>query len=58
MDIIDSKTRQELLQSMLAEVAKARNELQCAERDVDKAQSRLNFVIAVVNRLIEREINR
>ena len=56
MDIIDSKTDKELLQSLLAEVAKARNELNCAQRDVDKAQSRLNFVIALVNRLIEREI--
>lgn len=58
MDMLDSKNTQELCQSMLSEVAKARNELHCAQRDVEKAHSRLSFVIAIVNRLIEREINR
>ena len=58
MDVIDSKSDLELQQSVLAEVAKARNELQCAERDVVKAQNRMSFVIALANRLIERKIER
>ena len=58
MDVIDSKSDLELQQSVLAEVAKARNELQCAERDVAKAQNRMSFVIALMNRLIERKTER
>jgi len=55
MDIIDSKSNKELLQSLLAELAKAKSELQCARNDLDKMNSRLGFNIAVVNRLIQRK---
>ena len=55
MDILDSKSDKELLQSLLAETAKARNELSCAKRDLDKAQSRLNFLIVLANEMINRE---
>jgi xanthine/CO dehydrogenase XdhC/CoxF family maturation factor len=55
MDIIDSKTDQELAQSILAEVAKARNELQCAQADIRKAQNRLSFLIVLANKLINRK---
>jgi hypothetical protein len=54
MDVIDSKTTNQLLLSLLAEVAKATNELRCAQADVNKAQSRLQFSVAVLNQLIER----
>ena len=54
MDILDSKTDQEILQSLLAEVAKARNEVQCAQRDVDKATGRLAFTLVMINRLLDR----
>lgn len=54
-DIIDTKTDQELTESVLAEVAKARNELQCAQSDIRKAQNRLSFLIVVANKLIERK---
>jgi flagellar hook-basal body complex protein FliE len=54
MDVIDTKTEKELTQSILAEIAKANNELSCARRDVDKAQNRLKFAIMVANKLIER----
>ena len=54
MNIIDSKTNEELERSILAEVAKASAELKCAQADVVKAQGRLSFVIAVVNELINR----
>lgn len=59
MDIIETKSSRDLLQSLLAEVAKAQNELRCARADLDKAQNRLKFSLLVLNTLIERqEINR
>jgi hypothetical protein len=54
MDILDSKTQTQLLESLLAEVAKSTNEIRCAQGDLAKAQSRLQFCIAVINQLIER----
>jgi hypothetical protein len=56
MDIIDKKTNSELLRSTLAELAKAKSELQCARNDLDKMNSRLGFAIAVVNKMIDRNI--
>ena len=53
--LIEDKTTQELATSILAEVAKARNEISCAERDIKKANSRLNFLVVVANTLIERD---
>ena len=55
MNVIDSKNDKELLQSLLAEIAKASNELRCAKGDIDKANSRLSFLIVVANKLIERQ---
>ena len=54
MQILDNKTDGELLLSILAEVAKATNEVRCASADLVKAQKRLGFVLAVVNTLEER----
>lgn len=54
MDILDQKSNNELLRSLLAELAKANNELKCARQDLDKATGRLSFVIAVTNKLINR----
>lgn len=54
MDILDSKSNQEIVQSLLAEIAKARNELQCAQRDVDKATGRLAFTLVMINALLDR----
>jgi hypothetical protein len=54
MQIIDDKTDQELQTSLLAEIAKAQNELRCAKADIDKAQGRLKFCILVANTLINR----
>lgn len=59
MDIIDNKSDKELLESLVAEIAKATNELRCARGDIDKAQSRIKFLLVVAHTLIERqEINR
>jgi hypothetical protein len=55
MDVLDTKTDKELEQSLLAEIAKAQNEVTCARKDLDKAQGRLKFCIMIANTLIERQ---
>jgi hypothetical protein len=55
MHVVDSKTDQELVRSILAETAKASNELRCARADVEKAQSRLQFTVALLNEMIKRQ---
>ena len=55
MDVIDEKNDKELIQSLLAEIAKANNELKCARGDIDKAQGRIKFATLLLNRLIERQ---
>lgn len=58
MDILDSKTDAALLESMVGEIAKARNEIRCAQNDIEKANSRIGFLLVVVHRLIERQGDR
>lgn len=58
MEIIEDKSNRELIQSLLAEVAKSKNELSCAQIDIQKASSRLNFSIVMLNELINRENNK
>lgn len=55
MEVLDKKTNLELLQSILAEIAKTTNEVNCASKDLSKARSRLTFLIAVANEMINRE---
>lgn len=55
MDVIDNKSDRQLLQSLLAEIAKANNELKCARGDIEKAQNRIKFATLVLNKLIERQ---
>ena len=55
MDLLQDKTDKELLLSLLAEIAKAKNELKCARGDIDKATSRINFLVVVANELINRK---
>lgn len=54
MDLLDKKTNTELSQSIVAELAKAQNEISCARRDIDKAQSRISFALALENTLMKR----
>jgi hypothetical protein len=54
MDILDSKSDKELLQSLIAEIAKATNEIKCAKGDIEKAQGRIRFLLVVAHTLIER----
>jgi hypothetical protein len=55
MDILDSKTDKELLQSLVAEIAKTSNEIKCARGDIDKAQSRIKFLLVLAHELINRK---
>jgi hypothetical protein len=55
MDMLDQKTDNELLKSLLGELAKAKNELACARGDIDKITSRLSFLLVVTNTLINRQ---
>ena len=55
MDILQNKTNQELHDSLLAEIAKSSNEIKCAQRDINKAQGRLQFAVLALNELINRQ---
>jgi hypothetical protein len=55
MDFLDSKTPEELHLSILAELAKTSNELKCAKADIEKITSRLSFLLAITNNLINRQ---
>ena len=55
MDLLHSKTEKELLQSLLAETAKAQNEIKCAQGDIVKAQNRIKFLLVLTNELINRK---
>lgn len=55
MDVIDNKNDKELLQSLVAEIAKASNELKCARGDLDKAQSRIKFLLVLAHELMNRQ---
>jgi len=54
MEVLENKTEQDLLKSLLAETAKALNEVNCARKDLDKVRNRLTFKIAVINEMINR----
>lgn len=54
MQILNTLTDKELQETVIKEVAKARNELKCAEADMKKANSRLSFLIVLANELIQR----
>lgn len=55
MEILDNKTNAELQKSMLGELAKTKNELSCAQGDLQKIASRISFLLVTINKLIERE---
>lgn len=55
MDILENKTDKELLQSLVAELAKATNEVKCARGDLEKANGRIKFLMAVTYELINRQ---
>ena len=48
-------TLKELRDSMEAEMAKCLGEIRCAQADLDKAQSRMRFILAVIHNLKDRK---
>lgn len=55
MDLLKSKTDKELIASVIAELAKASSELRCARADIEKAQGRQRFLMAVLHELAGRD---
>jgi hypothetical protein len=55
MDVLKNKSDQEILESILAEIAKSTNEIRCASGDIQKANGRMTFAIAAINHLINRK---
>lgn len=49
-------TPRELLAALEAEIAKSLNEVRHAEDDLDKANSRLGFALAVLHNIKNRDI--
>lgn len=54
MKVLEDKSNIELLQSIIAEMAKMSNELKCSQQDISKAQSRLTFLLVTANEMINR----
>lgn len=54
MDLLKDKTDQEILKSLVAELAKAQNEVKCARGDLEKAQGRQKFLMVLLHELINR----
>ena len=46
----------DILKSMETEIAKAKNELGCAEGDIAKAQKRIAFCLSALHNLKNRDI--
>lgn len=55
MQILDDKTDLEIMQSLLAELAKAQNEIACARKDLEKAQGRQKFLLVLAHEMIRRQ---
>lgn len=55
MEILDRLSDKQLTETLIAEIAKATNEIKCAKADIDKAQSRIRFLLVVAHTLIERQ---
>lgn len=52
MKIWKEHTTVEILKSMIEETAKAKAELRCAQKDLEKAQNRLSFSLSAINHLL------
>lgn len=56
MEIWDRHSTKEVILSLEQECAKARNELSCAFKDIEKAQRRLAFCLSAIHNLKHRDI--
>jgi hypothetical protein len=55
MDVLDTKTEKDLLDTLIPEIAKAANELRCAKKDLEKVNGRISFLLVLANELINRQ---
>lgn len=55
MDILNNKSDSDLHKSIICEIAKSSNEIKCAKSDLDKANNRLTFALAIANTLLDRQ---
>ena len=55
MEIWSRHTIQQILKSMETEIAKAQNEIRCAQADAKKASNRLAFCLSAVHNLKDRQ---
>ena len=56
MKIWKEHSTEEILKSMMEETAKAKNELRCANKDIEKATNRLSFCLSALNHLTQGDI--
>lgn len=56
MQIWENHSTTDILSSLVAEIAKAQNEIRCAERDLNKAQGRLQFALSGIKHLTDKDI--
>ena len=52
---LDRYTEDELLKSLVAEIAKALNELRCLQGDADKINGRLRFALAALHTIKDKK---
>jgi len=54
--IFDNHSRDDILKSLIAEVAKALAELRCAKNDIQQAENRLKFLMSAIHYIKDKEI--
>ena len=56
MKIWAEHTTTEIMNSMIEEIAKTKNELRCAQKDLEKATNRLSFCLSAIKHLLQGDI--
>ena len=57
MQIWENHSTTEILKSIEQEIAKAHNEIKCAQTDLQKAKNRLSFTTTALHSLKKRDID-
>ena len=56
MKIWDNHSTEEILKSIEQEIAKAQNEINCANRDIEKAKKRIAFSLTAIHNLKKKDL--
>ena len=56
MKIWDNHSTEEILKSIEQEIAKAQNEINCANKDIDKAKKRIAFSLTAIHNLKKKDL--